>query len=107
MRKKMKILDDYFSLQEQIYDYFGYVEGWVVYPLDDARKFFWKLDWDNKEVHFADTEENLENRYDNCYSNEMYGKKSIYKGEEYTLILVDTHTGGNKFLQIFDNSKER
>lgn len=34
----MKLLDDYFALQQQIFDHFGYREGWRVIPLDDARE---------------------------------------------------------------------
>lgn len=44
------------------------------------------------------------------YSNEIYTQrflpKWVYRGKDYTMICVDTHTDGNKFLQIFDNSKE-
>lgn len=32
----MKLLNEYFKLQKEIYDYFGYKEDWVVIPIDDA-----------------------------------------------------------------------
>ena len=35
----MKLLDQYFKLQKEIYDYFGYKEDWVVIPLYDNREF--------------------------------------------------------------------
>jgi hypothetical protein len=63
------------------------------------------------EVRFAKTAQDLDDEdAGNYYSNEIYTQrhlpKWIYRGAEYTMIVVDTHTDGNKFLQIFDNSKE-
>ena len=105
----MKLLDKYFKIQEQIYEYFGYAEDWVVIPIDDARQYFWKVD--NQEVCFADTEQELESQDGNYYVNEIYTQrflpKWVYRAAGYTMICVDTHTDGNKFLQIFDNAKER
>jgi len=44
------------------------------------------------------------------YRNDIYTQrflsKWVYRGEDYTMICVDTHTDGNKFLQIFNNKKE-
>lgn len=31
----MKLLAQYFQIQQQIFDYFGYAENWRVIPLDD------------------------------------------------------------------------
>jgi len=105
----MKILDKYLELEKQIHEYFGYKEDWKVIPIDDAREYFWRFDGDN--VHFADTEEELESEDGNYYANELYRQRFLpkwfYEGEEYTMICVDTHVDGNKFLQIFDNSKRR
>lgn len=106
----MKLLDDYFALQKQIYDYFGYVEDWVVIPLDDARAVYWRLT--ETEVQFSPTEAELGNEQsDKYYVNEIYTQrflqKWVYRGAEFTMVCVDTHTDGNKFLQIFDNAKER
>ena len=53
----MKLLQDYFAIQKEVHDYFGYVEDWVVIPVEDSRECFW---WSNEaEVHFADTEKEL------------------------------------------------
>ena len=105
----MKLLDDYLSLQQQIYDYFGYKEDWCVFPIDDARKYYWRLSGRGPdEVQFAENPQ--EANGEKGYSNEIYMQrflsKWVYRGAEYTMILVDTHTDGNKFLQIFDNAKE-
>jgi len=56
----MKLLDDYFALQAEIFEHFGYVEDWRVIPLDDSRGYFWKLEGEGPgTVHFALTEEEL------------------------------------------------
>ncbi len=104
-------IDQYFDLKQQLFDYFGYVEDWRVFAVDDARGHYWKLVCDNTGVHFADTIADLHDEEGgNYYANEIYKQrflsKWIYRTEEYTMMLVDTHTDGNKYLQIFDNAKE-
>jgi hypothetical protein len=108
----VKKLDEYFKLQKEIYEYFGYKEDWVVIPIDDARMYYWHItNESNGEVRFAEDKENVfEGTMEDGYSNEIYTQrflpKWVYRGDEYTMICVDTHTDGNKFLQIFDNKKE-
>lgn len=103
----MKILEDYLILQQEIYEYFGYVEDWVVFPIQDCRDYFWRLD--SEEVIFHEEKENLDSD-GNYYSYEIYKqrflKKWVYEGPEFTMIVSDTHVDGNKFLAIFDNSKK-
>lgn len=108
----MKLLDDYFKLQKQIYEYFGYVEDWAVIPIEDSRECYWRIiGGDTGDVRFAETKEILlDEDSEQYYENEIYTQrhlpKWVYRGEEYTMICVDTHTDGNKFLQIFSNDKE-
>lgn len=109
---KMQLLNDYFNIQKQLFEYFGYVEDWAVIPLDDSTMYYWYLDGEGPgTVHFADTEAELISQSGNYYENEIYTQrhlsKWVYRGKDYTMVVVDTHTDGNKFLQIFDNSKER
>lgn len=109
-------LNNYFALQQQIFDYFGYVEDWKVIPLDDSTECYWKLttyEDCSGYVRFSEDAVNLSEENEEqgeYYENEIYTQrflpKWVYRGEEYTLICVDTHTDGNKFLQIFDNKKE-
>jgi len=106
-----KELDTYFKLEEDIQNYFGYVEDWQKFPLDDCRESFWYLAF-NDEVRFADSEEELINETGNYYECEVYSQRSdpkggVYRGTDYTMICVDTHCDGNKFLSIFSNEKER
>lgn len=106
----MKLLDDYSRLEKEIHDYFGYKEQWVVMPIDDGRKYYWSLNEGRGIVGFADTEEELKNECGNYFENEIYTQRSlekyVYRVQDFTMICVDTCTDGNKFLQIFDNSKE-
>ena len=111
----MKLVDDYFKLQKEIYDYFGYVEDWVVIPIDDRRDMYWQLNQNadgRGNVIFSDkplTNEMV--RDGHFYNDEIYTqrflKKWVYRGEDYTMICVDTHTDGNKFLAIYSNDKEQ
>ena len=109
----MKLLDQYFKLQKEIYDYFGYNEDWVVIPLDDNRGYYWYLTGEGHgdEVKYAADKINLfDGTEDDGYSSEIYTQrflpKWVYRGEEFTMVCIDTHTDGNKFLAVFDNSKE-
>lgn len=105
----MQKLTEYMALQKEIFNYFGYVEDWRILPINDSRLYYWCAD--EYEVKFADSEEALlDEEAGEYYSNQIYYQrhlpKWVYRGEEYTMIAVDTHTDGNQFLQIFDNAKE-
>jgi hypothetical protein len=115
--KTLKTIHDkinfYFDLQKQIYDSVGYEEDWVVLPLEDRREMWWKIEgsesngtvefYKRKNPNDLDSEK-LE------YSDEIYTQrflsKWVYRSKDITLICVDTHTDGNKFLAIFDSKKE-
>ena len=112
-------IDQYFTLMTQIHEAFGYEEDWVVIPMDDAREYVWCLNalYDENgiarsgDVRFAESEgELMDEEAGQYYSNEIYTQrflpKYVYRTEDYTMICVDTHTDGNKYLQIFDNTKE-
>ena len=105
----MNIFDEYFKLQQEIYNYFGFKEDWVVLPLDDRRGYVWSI-IDEDEVIYGSSATDISDYPENCYSDEIYKQrfysKWIYRGEEYTMIMVDTHTDGNRFLAIYDNLKE-
>ena len=109
----MKLLDNYFKLQKEIYDYFGYVEDWVVIPLEDNTEFYWYLtgeDYGHSVVYGHSKEQLMDVGSLNFYSATIYTQrflpKWVYRGEEYTMVCADTHTDGNKFLMIFSNNLE-
>ena len=92
------LLNQYRESIEQIHEYFGYEESWHVSPIEDCTDLYWKLT-DSGVTFFDEHDE---------YSNDfLHGTMDdVYRTEAYTMIEVDTHCDGNKFLQIFDNSKE-
>lgn len=109
----MQLLKDYFTLQKQVHEYFGYVEDWVAIPLDDATDYFWKLHMDEHgggTVVFGEEYDTVEQETGTHYENVIYTQrflpKWVYRGEDYTMVCADTRTDGNKFLQVFDNTKE-
>lgn len=106
----MKLLTDYFELQQKVYDHFGYKEDWVVIPLDDHREMFWILNETARFVRYAETEEKLLSDGD-YYEAEIYTQrflpKWVYPADDCTMVCADTHTDGNKFLMVFNNSKKR
>ncbi len=104
----MKLLDDYFKLQKEIYDHFGYVEDWVVIPIEDATEMFWMLDEQADRVRFAPEREILDtggDYFETFIYKQRFLPKWVYPADDYTMICVDTQTDGNKFLQVFDNAK--
>lgn len=111
----MELLEQYFDLQKQIYDYFGYAEDWVVIPLQGNTDSYWFVDQEyngqGKVVWSPEplTKESVE-AGDKIYSGSIYTQRFlprwVYRAEKYTMVCVDTHTDGNKFLLIFDNTKE-
>jgi len=109
----MKLLKDYFRLKKEIHDYFGYREDWVDIPLSDETDCYWFVTgeghggvcvWGDEPL----TEEFV--RDGGIYSGPIYTQrflpKWVYRKDDYTMVCVDTQTDGNKFLMIFDNSKE-
>jgi hypothetical protein len=111
-----KLIDEHLTLLGKIHDYFGYKESWSVYPLSDEREFFWYMDEDEDQIHFSNSKDNLQLIIDNDFDyeiadadrNDYYTDEviEVYRAPDYTLVVVDTHTDGNKFLAIYRNIKE-
>lgn len=102
----MKLLDDYFKLEEEIHNYFGYVEDWVAIPMDDATMYTWHLNPDSVSFWLNDEELEKNEWYTNQIYTQRFLKKWVYVGKAYTMVVVDTQVDGNKFLQIFSNKLE-
>ncbi len=107
-----ELLEKYFALQEEIFKYFGYVEGWEAIPLDDNTDDCWMLTRGELEyVHSPKPfiEESIETGSE-IFSGVVYTTghfpTGVYRGPEFTMICADTQTDGNKFLMIFANDKE-
>lgn len=84
-----------------------YEEGWVVIPIDDRREMFWSFD--GNEILYAENENDLRELSGEYYANTLYQQrflsKWVYEKQDFTMICVDTHCDGNKFLAIFSNKK--
>lgn len=111
----MDQLKQYFTLQQQIFDYFDYKEDWHVLPLSDDTASYWMLQQEadgSGVVVWSDTpltEKSIE-AGTHIYSGIIYTQRHlprwVYPGTEYTLVCVDTQTDWNKLLMIFDNAKQ-
>lgn len=107
----MQLFDQYERIRTKLFDYFGYVEDWRVIPVDFQLGRYWRLNGTGPgEVQYADSVEELNDQGGNYYVNEIYTQrhlpKWVYRGADFTMVVVDTHCDGNQFLQIFDNAKE-
>lgn len=115
VKKEKKVLDDYFAIRENVFEYFGYKERARAYPIDDMRDVYWSRDdthiyWSYKKEHqqqclkqFHDYQ-NIPD--DDAYSDVLLEGPWISIDGKYTLFLEDTQTDGNVFLRIFDNAKK-
>lgn len=119
----MDIVDTYLQSLDAIFQHVGYVENWRAIPVEDSRNYFWAIDEDeNTWCKFSSQKEALEfwlkqeheDEYgsygDRLYKDSIFTywhlKKWVYRGPEFTIVIVDTHTDGNKFLRIFRNDHE-
>ena len=106
-------IDNYFKIQKEIFKHFGYVEDWVSIPIEDSREYYWFLEGEGPGfVRFSETKRKLSDEdamdyYEDEIWTQRFLPKWVYRSKSLTMVVVDTHTDGNKFLRIFDNSKEQ
>jgi hypothetical protein len=108
----MELLDQYFEIQRQIHEYFGYAEDWRTIPLDDRRDYFWRLEGEGPgQLHYAETEDELFNEDGAYYMDEIFTQRHlprwVYRGENFTMVSCNPGSDENVFLRILDNSKEQ
>lgn len=102
-KEKMDLLKNYFKLQQEIFDYFGYVEDWVTIPLHDLTDVFWNFDGETVKFVYDETAWKKEDYYEYVLYRQRFLPKWVYETNDYTMICVDTQVDGNKYLAIFDN----
>ncbi len=108
----MKLLNDLLELKKKIYEYFGYEANWCEFPFCDSLEYYWTLG--DYNVSFCKDRDQIVNQDESgeYYDNELITDSlcstapSVYRGADYTMMIVDTHCDGNKYLQIFANNKE-
>jgi hypothetical protein len=102
----MELISNYSKALQAIYDHVGFVEDWVVYPIDIRTECFWRVD--GNSVRYADTEEKFNSNgdyyLDDIYTQRFYSKW-VYEGEKYTMIFCNPCVDGMKWFRIFDNNK--
>lgn len=105
----MELIRKYEDALQAIYDHVGFVENWVVYPIDDQTDKFWDTDGDS--VWYADSEDELFNENGNFYTDDVYTQRfysrHVYEGEELTMIFCDPHVDGMRWFRIFLNDNRR
>lgn len=105
-------INAYFELLRTVHEYFGYKEDWVNIPLEDLRGNFWHLTGEGPGyVLYSEQSLTLDlidegTHYEAEIYTQRFLPKWVYRGEKYTMVCMDTHTDGNKFLGIFENDKE-
>lgn len=106
----MTIIQDYEKAKQTIYDHVGFVEDWVIYPIDDCTDKYWNVNEEDKEVYYADSENEFINGDGNYYVDELYTQrfydKWVYEGEEFTMIFCNPGVDGMKYFRLFDNKKK-
>lgn len=111
-----KLFEQYLQIEKEIFEYFEYQEDWVRIPIDNDifnLNYEWailgpedqqsEVIWHSKLSPECISEGNY---FGGTIYTQRFLPKWVYRGKEYTMICVDTHTDGNKYLMIFDNSKE-
>lgn len=102
-----ELLESYKDAKNAIYEHVGFVEDWVIYPIDDCTEMYWFEDGETVKFHEdkgivqGDTGEYYQ---DDIYTQRFYSKH-VYVGEDFTMIFCDPHTDGMKWFRIFDNNK--
>lgn len=99
----MKLLDTLVQTEKAIHQYFGYEEDWKVLPIQNYTSFYWYIE--DGSVYYGDTPKEAL-LADACYCDSILYRDGIHRKDDFTMIAVDTQTDGNKFLSIFDNTKE-
>jgi len=109
-----ELIEKYFNLEQQIHDAFGYVEDWVTIPLRDTTEFYWTIEQNDNgsgTVRYAKDEKMLKSDDGDYYQDSIYTQrflpKFVYETDEYTMVAVDTHVDGNKYMSIFSNKLKR
>lgn len=104
-------MDTYNASVKAIFDHCGYSHGWRwrVLPLRDAREYFWHVDERAGQIRFSASREVLVHWLTTGDNDAGVYESLIWRvcrGAEFTLIVEDTQTDGNKFLSVFRNAQE-
>lgn len=105
----MQLLENYKKSLQDIYDHVGFVEDWVICPIDDQTDSYWEVLTKNLypvAVQWGPSIDEIEMYQDDIYTQRYY-ERHIYEGPELTMIFCDTRVDGMKWFRIFDNKKRK
>lgn len=101
-----------------LHNYFGYKEDWVTIPIDTRVGLWWYINGAQDDTGLGGE---VVFEYNDPYSPQVvedgacvrepiytqrFLPRWIYRGEDYTMICVNTQVDGNKYLAIFSNDCE-
>jgi hypothetical protein len=102
----MNLIQEFEEAKAALYEHVGFVEDWVVCPIDDTTHMYWDVDDD--VVRYAPDIElfHSDGKYyeDDIYKQRFYSKW-VYEGRQFTMIFCDPHVDGAKWFRVFDNTK--
>tara|TARA_R110002167_G_scaffold106599_6_gene273237 strand:+ start:2319 stop:2633 length:315 start_codon:yes stop_codon:yes gene_type:complete len=102
----MKLITDLNDAVKKLYEHVGFVEDWVLCPIDDCTENYWDVDEDT--CTYADSKEQFESDGD-YYQDDIYKQrhysKWVYEGKELTMVMCDPQVDGVKWFRVFDNKK--
>jgi hypothetical protein len=102
-----KLVDAFNSAKQNLFDHVGYEQDGADYAIEDADLYYWEIDWRN--IFYSDVKEDVKN-ISKCYLGYLYYDacypQSVFRGEDLTMIVVDTRVNNEIRLFVFDNKKE-
>lgn len=100
-----ELMEGFISHRRALFEHVGFVEDWVVYPIEDNTNMPWCI-IDGEYVKYADNMKDFESDGD-FYNADVYRQrfypKAIYEGKDLTMIFIDTHVDGMKYFAFFAN----
>ena len=107
----MNLFEALEKAEKDLFDHVGFGnDSWQVFPIENDTEYFWKINENQDTVLFSSSKDDIDDDGNSQYSAEIYQsrhfKKWVYRGEKYTMIIIDTNTDGNKFFAFFDNERE-
>lgn len=100
-------LESFEKEKQKLYDHVGFVEDWVIYPINNCLNQYWRVS--GIEIKHADDMEQF-NSNGNYYTGTVYRQrfyeKHIYRGNDLTMIFHATGVDGMVYFSFFNNNME-
>lgn len=97
-------ITQYFSLENEINEFFGFKGEWRQFPLNDSRDMHWKID--SGELYYYEEELTDEVLDDGAYYAAKVRRNHVYRKDGLVLVVADTNCDFNIYAYIFDEKKE-